>query len=269
MPDDRPIIDVNINLGRWPTRRSPCDELPKLVAKLQSHGVVEAWAGSFDGVFHKDLTEVNNRLAEACTTQNAKDVAARPLRLVAFGEINPLLLTWEAELDRCLEVHRMPGIRLHPNYHRYALDHPELAKVLRAAAERNLIVAVAALMEDERMMHPLLRVPPVDLTPLPPLLAQNGNLKLVLLNSLGSAARGELFDRLLDAGQVYVEIAMLEGVGGIENVLKQAPIERILFGSNSPSFYFESSRLKLQESQLPAVHRRAILHDNAHRLLAQ
>jgi predicted TIM-barrel fold metal-dependent hydrolase len=269
MPGDHRIIDVNVNLGRWPTRRSPLDELAKLVAKLQSQGVVEAWTGSFDGVFHTDLTEVNHILAEACTTQNAKDSPVGPLRLVAFGEINPLLPTWEAELDRCMEIHRMAGIRLHPNYHGYALDHPEFAKVLKAAAERNLIVALPSLMEDERMMHPLLRVPPVDLKPLLPLLAQNPNLKLVLLNSLGNAARGELLDRLLDGGQVYVEIAMLEGVGGIENLLKNMPVERILFGSNAPSFYFESSLLKLQESPLPAAHRRAILHDNARRLLAR
>jgi predicted TIM-barrel fold metal-dependent hydrolase len=266
---EQPIIDVNINLGHWPTRRSPCDDQPKLSAKLMSHGVVEAWAGSFDGIFHSDVTDVNNRLAAACANQKARDIPGADFRLLPFGEINPLLPTWEAELDRCMGIHRMSGIRLHPNYHGYALDHPEFAKVLKAAAEHNLIVALPSLMEDERMMHPLLRVPPVDLKPLLPLLAQNPNLKLVLLNSLGSAARGELLDRLLGAGQVYIEIAMLEGVGGLENLLKQAPLDRILFGSNSPSFYFESSLLKLQESPLPASHRRAILHDNARRLLAR
>jgi hypothetical protein len=63
MSSDASIIDVNVTLGRWPTRRVVCDELPALVAKLKSHGVDEAWVGSFDGIFHDDLTEVNNRLA--------------------------------------------------------------------------------------------------------------------------------------------------------------------------------------------------------------
>ena len=33
------IIDVNVNLSRWPFRRLPCDELPKLVERLRAAGV--------------------------------------------------------------------------------------------------------------------------------------------------------------------------------------------------------------------------------------
>ena len=52
-------------------RRVPCDEPEQLVAKLRAHNVVEAWAGSYDGLFHDDLTGVNNRLAEACRAHSA------------------------------------------------------------------------------------------------------------------------------------------------------------------------------------------------------
>ena len=154
-----PLIDVNVNLGQWPTRRAAGDSPAALAAMLKRHGVMEAWAGSFDGLFFADLTEVNARLAAECRAQAV-------VRLIPFGEINPLLPNWEAELQRCAETHRMPGIRLHPNYHGYALDHPQLARLFAFAAERQLIVAVAASMEDERMMHPLLRVPAVNLSPL-------------------------------------------------------------------------------------------------------
>jgi predicted TIM-barrel fold metal-dependent hydrolase len=72
---------------------------------------------------------------------------------------------------------------------------------------------------------------------------------------------------LLSTGEVYVDIAMLEGIGGIEKLLADVPLERVLFGSHSPSFYFEAAQLKLQESQLSAAQRSAITQENAWRLL--
>jgi predicted TIM-barrel fold metal-dependent hydrolase len=255
------IIDVNVSLGHWPLRRVPCDEPAALVAKLRAHNVTEAWAGSYDGLFHDDLTSVNNRLAQNCSS-----ITDTSLRLLPFGEINPLAANWEAELNRCVETHRMPGIRLHPNFHGYTLAEPNFIRLLKAAAKRSIIVQLTVLMEDVRMQHALLRVPPVDLAPLPAV-AQTPNVKLVLLNALPSASRGDKLYRLTNTGNIYVEIAMLEGVGGIENILKDVPLDKILFGSHAPSLYFESAVLKLQESQLPARHVNAIKHENARRLL--
>jgi uncharacterized protein len=260
MSIDASIIDVNVTLGRWPSRRVVCDELPALTAKLKSHDVGEAWVGSFDGLFHDDVSEVNNRLATTCG--DASDVKLRP-----FGSINPLSSNWESELTRCADTHKMRGIRLHPNYHAYALDHPAFTRVLQMSAERKLVVQIAVLMEDARMMHQLMRVAPVDLSPLAKIVEQVSGLRLVLLNALTTGDRTDKLFRLLEAGQAYVEIAMLEGVGGIESLLKTVPAERILFGSHTPSLYFESALLKLQESALPAHHLAAIRRENADRLL--
>jgi uncharacterized protein len=259
MLDPLDLVDVNVTLGRWPMRRVPLDERNKLARKLRDHHIMEAWAGSYDGLFHNDLTAVNNRLAEECRQQAA-------VRFVPFGEINPLLAGWEDELRRCAEVHGMPGIRLHPNYHGYALNAPEFRRVLQAAVASDLIVALAVRMEDQRMMHPLLRVPDVDVSPLADIVKRIAGLRLVMLNALKTAKDDQLF-RLISAGEVYVEIAMLEGVGGLERLLKDIPLERVLFGSHAPSLYVEAALLKLQESPLPRFHRRAVATENAHRLL--
>lgn len=254
-----PIIDVNVNLSRWPTRRVREDETGNLVAKLRSHGVVEAWAGSFDDLLHKDLAAVNARLAHECRSQQG-------VRLVPFGSVNPLLPDWEDDLRRCAEEHRMPGIRLHPNYHGYKLDHPDFTRLVKFAAERRLIVALALVMEDERMMHPLLRVPPVDVEPLAGLIEQTPGLRLLLINALRTL-RGEVLLKLLREGNVYVEISMLDGVGGVGNLLGDVPLDRILFGSHAPLFYFESAILKLKESPLNDLQLAAIREQNARRLL--
>ena len=256
---NEPIIDVNVNLSRWPTRRLPEDETANLVARLRAHGVVEAWAGSFDALLHKDLAAVNARLAQECRAQQG-------IRLVPFGSVNPMLPDWEEDLRRCAEEHRMPGIRLHPNYHDYKLDHPAFARLLKLAAERRLLVQLAVLMEDERMMHPRFRVPPVDVTPLAALVRATPGLRLVLLNAL-TTVRGEALLRLR-ASEIYVEISMLEGVGGVGGLLDQFPLGRVLFGSHAPFFYFESAPLKLKESALKEPQLRAIRHDNARRLVA-
>ncbi|HVJ67816.1 MAG TPA: amidohydrolase family protein, partial [Caulifigura sp.] len=191
-----PIIDTNISLSRWPTRRLPLDETAKLVEKLLSRGVVEAWAGSFDSLLHKDIAAVNAALAEECAAHTA-------LRLVPFGAINPALPDWEEDVRRCAEVHKMPGIRLYPNYHNYELTAPGFAGVLKAAAERKLIVQLTVLMEDERMMHPRLRVPNVNIKPLVEIVKQTPGLKLVLRNAL-KTAKGEELATLTQAGDVSV-----------------------------------------------------------------
>ena len=254
-----PIIDTNVYLSRWPTRRLPFDETKKVVDKLHSRGVTEAWTGSFDALLHKDIAAVNSRLADECAAHTA-------VRMVPFGSINPMLPDWEEDFRRCVEVHKMPGLRLHPNYHSYGLDDPLFAAVLERAADRKLIVQLAVLMEDDRMMHPHFRVHHVDTKPLSKVVQETPGLKLELLNAL-KTVKGEALATVIQSGHVFVEIAMQEQVNGIETLLKSAPIERVLFGSLSPLFYFESAELKLQESPLAAPQVRAIAEENARRLI--
>ena len=254
------LIDVNVNLSRWPFRRLPLDETPALVFKLRNVGVSQAWAGSFDGVLHKDVAAVNARLAEECRRQGDG-------LLLPFGTVNPMLPDWEEDLRRCHEQFKMPGIRLHPNYHGYKLDDPDFARLIVQADDRGLIVQIAVDMEDQRTLHPRVIVPPVDTAPLLDRLKMVPKLRVVLLNAFRTI-RGEPLKRLASAGRVYFEIATLEGVGGVAGLINQLPLDRILFGSNSPMFYFESAALKLQESPLTDAQLLAIRSENAQHLLS-
>jgi uncharacterized protein len=255
-----PLTDTNVTLSRWPGRRLPLDETPALVARLRSQGIKQAWAGSFEGLLHKDIASVNARLAEDCR-KNGRGL------LVAFGTVNPVLPDWEEDLRRCHEVHKMPGIRLHPNYQGYKLDDPVFARLLDLAAGRGLLVQLVVTMEDERTQHPLMRVPHVDVAPLLALLASRSNLRVVLLNwSRGVSIA--LLAKLSAAGQVYFDIATVEGVGGVANLLKQVPGERVVFGSYAPFFYLESAVLKLKESVLSEAQATAIRTGNARRILS-
>lgn len=254
------ITDVNVYLERWPFRRLPCDEPAKLVDKLQTSGVTQAWVGSFDGLLHEDIGGVNARLADLCKKVN-------PQLLIPFGSVNPALPDWAEDVRRCHEEYRMPGIRLHPNYHGYTLDDPAFAELLTLAEKRRLIVQLAVRMEDVRTQHPLLQVPDVEVGPLAQLVKDRPRLRLVLLNS-SRTVRGSVLAGLVNAGQVYVEIAMLEGIGGVAKFLNSTPLERVLFGSHLPLFNLESATLKLRESVLSTGQEDAITHENAKRLLS-
>ena len=257
--DGGTLVDTNVTLSRWPGRRLPLDETPALVARLRSQGVRQAWAGSFDGLLHKDIASVNARLAEDCR-KNGRGL------LVPFGSVNPVLPDWEDDLRRCHEALKMPGIRLHPNYQGYKLDNPAFAKLLDLARERGLIVQLVVTMEDERTQHPLMRVPHVDVARLLALLASRSNLRIVLLNWSRGVSMA-LLAKLSAAGQVYFDIATVEGVGGVANLLKQVPADRVVFGSHAPFFYLESAVLKLKESALSDAQAVAIRAGNARQLL--
>ena len=248
-------IDVNVSLSRWPFRRLSLDVTEALVNRLKSQGVSHAWAGSFDGLLSKNLGSVNERLATECR-ERGRGV------LVPFGTVNPILPDWQEDLRRCAEVHKMPGIRLHPNYHGYKLDEPRFAKLLEEAGRRGLSVQIAASMEDERVQHSLVRVPNVEFSPLIALIGKNPGLRVVLLNWF-RAAKGELLGQLGRTGQVWFDIAMVEGVGGVSQLLEQVPASQVLFGSHAPFYYFESAALKLQESILSQQQLASISSQNA------
>jgi len=256
-----PIIDTQVYLSRWPFRRIPGDEdTAALVELLRRHGVVQAWTGSFGGVFHKDVGAVNARLAEACRTDGEG-------LLVPFGTVNPKLPDWEEELRRCAEEYRMPGIRLHPNYHCYGLDDPAFVRLLELAADRGSIVQLVAWMEDTRHQNPLMPVPEVDLAPLAEIVGGLPNLRIVLHNALHVPGIKAL-PSLVKCKHVYFDLAKLELIEGLAVALKSMPIERLLFSSYSPMFYFESTLLKLRESALSKSQAERILQDNAQQLLA-
>ncbi len=253
------LIDVNVNLGRWPLRRLRFDDTAGLAAMLRRQGVTRAWAGSFECLLHKDMEGANVRLAAECRREG-KDL------LLPFGSVNPKLPDWEEDFRRCVDEHRMPGLRLYPNYHGYTLHDPVFGRLLELAAGKGLIVELALIMEDERMMHPLLRVPPTDPAPLAGVVKQIPGLRLVIVNGLRTLRDQALVD-LVNAGDVSVEIAMLDALNGVGDVLLNLPPGRLLFGSHAPLFYFESAALKLQESPLTDAQLRAVRFESAQRLL--
>ncbi len=253
------MIDVNVNLSRWPFRRVPLDETPRLVKKLKQHGIATAWAGSLDGILHRDVAAVNARLTAEC-----RQFGGGLLRPV--GTVNPTLPDWREDLRRCQEVHRMHAVRINPNYHGYRLDDDACDALFQAVARRGMIVQLALKMEDVRTHHPLMPVPTVDPQPLEALVDKYPDVPLIVMNNYGTI-RGEAAARLVRAGRVYFETSHAEQVGALEKLIQQIPHERLLFGSHAPLFNLEANLFKFRESRLGGLLSTGIQRGNAQALL--
>jgi predicted TIM-barrel fold metal-dependent hydrolase len=249
-----PIIDTNVYLSRWPFRRLAGDEPQELTGRLRRSDVVQAWVGSFDALLHRDLGAVNARLVTECRRYAAE-------LLLPFGCVNPKLPDWREELRRCHEDHRMHGIRLHPDYHGYALDDPEVRELVALATRRRLIVQVVAQMEDERTVHPMVRAVPADLSLLAALARATPGTRILLSNHRQLAQTP--WRDLAGAG-VFADFSMIEGVHGLERLCAALGADRVVFGSYFPYYYFEAAVLKVKESGLDP---QSILEGNARRLL--
>lgn len=252
------LIDTNVSLGQWPFRRLALDETSALVKKLQHGGVTQAWAGSFGALLSRDLTATNAELAAECRKHGRGTL--RP-----FGSVNPMSAGWEEELRRCASEDHMPGLRLYPGYHGYKLSDPAFAKLLKRAVESKLIVQIAAAMEDERTQHPLVKVGNLDATPLVGLLKEAPNARVMMLN-WHRAVKPDLAKRLAAMG-VCFDIATVENVGGVTNLVEEISAKQVVFGSHAPFFYFDAARLKLTESELSVEDEFAVCSGNAKRLL--
>ncbi len=255
-----PIVDTNVYLSSWPFRLLPEAEPARLVEKLRAYRVVQAWAGNFDALLHRDLAAVNTRLVRSCRATGGF--------LLPFPAINPKLPNWQEDLRQVVEEFAAPGIRLHPDYHGYSLDDADFIELLGQAAEHRLIVQLALMAEDERTVHPAVKVPSVDPKPLVDIIPGIRGLRCVLLNAQRVTPL-PLLAKIVASGTVYVDISWQEGVGGVANLLSYVPAERVIFGSYFPRFYFLSAVLKLLESAISGEALANIIHKNALSLLEQ
>jgi predicted TIM-barrel fold metal-dependent hydrolase len=246
------VVDTNVSLFHWPFRRLPLDETAVLVKKFRALGITKAWAGSFEGLFHRDLAGVNRRLSEECK---------RHPELVPFGSININLPDWEHDFKQCLETHNMPGVRLHPNYHGYALDDSRFAGLLELAAKAGCLVQIAVALEDVRTQPEKLVVPDVDLSPLADAMSRVPKANVQLLNYRPQPA---MMPKLAAVPNLHFDVARVEGTDGVPKLVELASKERVLFGSHAPFLIPEAAMIRVHESSLldePAL--RAVFSDNA------
>ena len=168
----------------------------------------------------------------------------------------------------------MPGLRLFPGYQPYDLSHPGLSRLIALTRERGLVLQIVFGMEDTRVHHPIITVAPVVITPLVEALKQESKARVQVLHYSGNPQGSDL-RALMTQTSATIDISRWEGNGAVGRMIGAAPgskdvrvpVDRVLFGSHAPYFPLETALLKLVESPLEAAQIRAIMQDNARRLL--
>lgn len=277
------IIDTNCHLGEWPFRKLQHNDASGLLRLMDEHGIAQAWAGAFEGIFYRDCGQANRDLLER--------IGDHRDRLLPWAAINPAFPGWEDDLAEALEA-GMVGVRLYPNYHAYELTDPCVAELLgrlsgiqaagaapcaagptagggsrraqRDTRRLGMPVAIYHKVVDERLHHWRCMVPATDMR-IEPLVRDFPDQPL-LLCGCGTIHAQELSDAIR-RGQVYMEISRLEGIEGVRWLADMIGIDRVVFGSHAPYFYMQAAQLKLVEAGLSDDEREAMLHGNATRLM--
>ncbi|WP_437200941.1 amidohydrolase family protein [Planctomicrobium sp. SH664] len=235
------LIDVNVSVSRWPFRRLPHDETPRLVEKLHEQQVTCALTSSFDALLHRDLAAVNERLVEDC------DKLGQGI-LTPVGAVNLSLPGWESDVEFCAQTPSVVGVRIFPGVHDNVFNDGRFAALCQQCADRQLILQIVVGTEDPRTEHPKFRSEPVNLKAAVTTLQDYSKLPVMLLNP-GRDISPPVAAQLAKKANLYFDLGMVEYTGGIARYLEHLPPDRLLFGSYFPFFYFESASLKLHENE--------------------
>lgn len=254
--DDTLFVDTNVSLFRWPFRRLPLDDRAKLVGKLRELGIGRAWAGNFEAVLHRDLSAVNDRLAEVCTSYP---------ELVPVGMVHLTLPGWENDFERCIGAHDMPIVRLYPGYHGYDLTDARFGDLLRRASKAERLVQITVSLEDTRTQHPNIRIDDVDVAPLADWLKKIPDVRVQLL---GHRLRGAALERLASIDRVLLDTARVDGTDSIARLVDAVGPSRVMYGSHSPFLIPEAALIRVYESRLDDPTSLAVMKTTAESIVA-
>jgi hypothetical protein len=254
-------VDVHCYVGPWAFRHIPDAEPADLVRRLDRAGIEQALVSATEAVLYKDPQQANRLLRERLHGWDG--------RLLPLATLNPRLSGWEYDWQWCLDMLAPVGVRLHPNYHGYSLASGEARTLFAAATKAGLPVFIVNRLEDERVHHPLARVPALRVEDLAAGMhsAPQGTFVLCGLR-LAEVSALQAFAP--DLQNYAVDISHLQHpLDALERLCAVLPAQRILVGSGFPLLMPEPAVYKALMARLPEKDKQAILSGNALRLLAQ
>lgn len=241
-----PVIDIHGHLGSWPQFGWE-DELAGVIASMDRAGVDVLC------VFHITQGEArrgNNVVAEACRRY--------PRRFVGFAFVTPHYPEeMVPELERCFDSLGFRGIKIYPPYARLPVTAPAWEPVFAFANERGapLVCHTGAGMPEQFV----------------PLAEKYPQVQWILAHSGGSPeGRDQAVRAARQAPNIFLEICSSHrGLGSIEQLVRGAGADRVLFGSDTPLFSPALQLGRILTADLTPEEKALVVGGNALRLLGK
>ncbi len=244
------IIDVNLFVGDCPFRTIP-SSVEDLERLREDAGLERAVATSFGSLFYYDPMAGLERDLERY--ESLQDW------LSFFAVVNPDFPQLEGQISRAARDERIVGIRLFPTLHHYALDSKRVTETLRLASEHGLPVNLTARLTDGRMAPRYVDQAEISTDALVKLLDGAGDATVILsmffFNELQPLPVE--WSRL---PHVHLDLGCSKpSVASFDELPSWVPVERVLFGSGAPLYYWKGSRLAVEGARLTEDQKNAIL----------
>ena len=234
------LIDTNAYIGHWPFRKMNYNTCAKLLSRMDKHGVNQSIVSSLNGIFYKDVQSANEELI--ADIQSHKSFRNR---FIPFAVINPVYSGWEDDFDVSINKMGMKGIRLHPKYHRYALDNLACIALVKKARDKKIPVVLDLRMVDNRPSSWLDIEQEWTLKDVMPIIRAVPDAKFLIVNIANSASLVAEDLALFKKADVLMDTS-----GRMMNILPQLMNtfgqDKFCFGTHSPILDDISGLLRIE-----------------------
>ena len=234
------IIDVNASLGPFAFRRLRHNTSEGLLRLMDSRKIDKAMVASASAITYRNPQAGNEEVHD--------QVKGHRDRLIPFGVINPTYAGWQDDLRICRDDFGMPGVRLYPNWHNFALSDARCLDLVHTASERGMIVSIPIRVEDPRQRSWLVDIPDLALDAVAGLVKSCPAARFLILNGSGfpNSPLGKKTGGL--PANYFLEISRLTAMLDDElgHLVRDLGAERIVFGTGIPFTYPDPALLKLR-----------------------
>lgn len=199
----------------------------------------------------EQVCPINDFIINSCQAES---------RFIGFGTMHPKYPDIHAEFDR-MEAGGLKGLKLHPDFQRFAVDDPLFDPIYEELIARDLPVLIHAGDHRYDFSGPIRFARVLDKHP---------RLKMIAAHFGGYTQWGESLEYLAGRSLWFDTSSTLWKLSPSEakTILRRHGVERFLFGSDFPMWDHSEELKKLEMLDLGMDELQAILWDNAADLLS-